>query len=77
MKDVIWVISEEKRKRFDEQYENIIKQIPPEFLKNNDYMPYWFSEFNFPNFNRSFIEELPNNYRQEISNLCNKIIKSE
>jgi len=77
MKDIIWVIPEEKRKRFNEGYERIIKKIPDVYLKNNNYMPLWFSEFSFPSFSRSFIEDLPNNYRQEISDLYEKIIKSE
>ncbi len=77
MKDINWVIPEKKRKLFDEQYVSIIKRIPSEFLKSNDYMPYWCSEFSFPNFNRSFIEQLPQNFRQDISNLYNKIIKSK
>jgi hypothetical protein len=77
MENINWVISEEKRKQFDAQYVNIIKRIPSEFLDSKDYMPYWYSEFSFPTFNRNFIEKLPHNYRQEISNLYNKIIKSK
>ena len=77
MEEITWLISKEKRERFNQEYEKLITEIPREFVNDFDYMPYWCSEFLFPSFNRIFIEQLPNNYRQDINNLYEKVINTK
>ncbi|MEO7044781.1 MAG: hypothetical protein ABI091_05700 [Ferruginibacter sp.] len=75
MTKVIWVIPEDKMRRFDAEYQKMIETIPKELWEDKNYMPSWDSELPFPLFSRSFTKGLPNEYREHIRNIFNRIIK--
>jgi hypothetical protein len=75
MSKIVWVIPEERRRKFDEDYQKMIKNAPEELWIGKDYMPYWDSELPFPIFSKSFTNDLPNEYRQYIRNIYDRIFK--
>ncbi len=73
MSKVIYVIPEEQRRLFDEQWEII---LPNDFKKGFEYTATWSSESPFPNFNKDFLTELPTEYRLKLKELYKKIISN-
>lgn len=71
MSKVIYVIPEEQRRLFDEQWEII---LPDEFKVGLEYMATWYSESPFPYFNKDFLTSLPSEYRLKLKELYKKVI---
>lgn len=74
MNKIIWIIPEEKRKKIEEAYQKMIENAPKELWKGKEYMPYWDSELPFPVFSKSFLNDLPNDYKQFIRNIFDRIL---
>lgn len=75
MNNIVWEIPEEKRKQFENQYQNILESVQEDLWSNKDYMPYWYSDLPFPVFSKLFLNELPGEIQKKIKNIFNNVIK--